>query len=99
VETVRVGIIGIGWPGQRHIEGYQKHTNAEIVALSDVNTEAAEGVKTQYGVDGARIYGDHNELLADDGIDAVSICTPNFLHAPMASGWPPLSPSIPARRS
>ncbi|MCC6791607.1 MAG: Gfo/Idh/MocA family oxidoreductase [Thermomicrobiales bacterium] len=81
---VRVGIIGVGWPGQRHIEGYQKHPNAHIVALSDVTTAAAERVKGEYNVEGARVYGDYRELLADAEIDAVSICTPNFLHAPMA---------------
>ena len=55
-----------------------------IVALSDVDTGAAERVKTEYEVEGARIYGDYQEMLADGEIDAVSICTPNFLHAPMA---------------
>ncbi|MDQ3856024.1 MAG: Gfo/Idh/MocA family oxidoreductase [Chloroflexota bacterium] len=83
MDKLRVGIIGVGWPGQRHIEGYQKHPGAEIVALSDVNTEAAEQVKAEYGVNGARIYGDYQEMLASD-VDAVSVCTPNFLHAPMA---------------
>jgi predicted dehydrogenase len=84
MDEVRIGIIGVGWPGQRHIEGYQKHPDARIVAISDVNAEAAEQVRTQYNVDNARIYGDYQDLLADDGVDAVSICTPNFLHAPMA---------------
>ncbi len=84
MDKLRIGIVGVGWPGQRHIEGYQKHPNVQIVALSDVNTEAAEQVKAEYNVDGADIYGDYRELLSDDAIDAVSICTPNFLHAPMA---------------
>ncbi|CAA9552153.1 MAG: GH109 [uncultured Thermomicrobiales bacterium] len=81
---IRVGIIGVGWPGQRHIEGYQKHPDARIVAISDVNAAAAEQVKTQYNVDGARIFNDYRELLSGDHVDAVSICTPNFLHVPMA---------------
>ncbi len=84
MDKLRIGIVGVGWPGQRHIEGYQKHPDAQIVALSDVNIEAAEQVKAQYNVDGARISGDYRDLLSDDDIDAVSICTPNFLHAPMA---------------
>lgn len=84
MDTLRVGIIGVGWPGQRHIEGYQKHPHAEIVAISDVNAPAAERVKEDYHVDGADVYADYQELLARDDIDAVSICTPNFLHAPMA---------------
>ena len=40
MDKLRVGIIGVGWPGQRHIEGYQKYPNTQIVALSDVDTEA-----------------------------------------------------------
>ena len=84
MDTVRVGVIGIGWPGQRHIEGYQKHPNARIVALSDMNVAAAEQVRAEYGVEGAAIYGDYHDLLASDQVDAVSICTPNFLHVPMA---------------
>src|SRR5262249_47590599 len=31
-----------------------------------------------------RTYQRFEELLSDDGIDAIDICTPNFLHAPMA---------------
>ena len=83
-DTLRVGVIGVGWPGQRHIEGYQKHPDAEIVALSDVNIAAAEAVKAQYHVDRAQVFGDYHELLAGDTVDAVSICVPNFLHVPIA---------------
>ncbi len=84
MDELRIGIIGVGWPGQRHIEGYQKHPNARIVALSDMNVATAEQVKAQYDVEGATVYGDYHDLLASDEVDAVSICTPNFLHAPMA---------------
>ena len=84
MDKLRIGVIGVGWPGQRHIEAYQKHPDVSIVALSDVNTEAAENVRAEYAVDGAKIYGDYREMLAGDVVDAVSICTPNFLHAPMA---------------
>ncbi len=84
MDKLRVGIIGLGWPGQRHIEGYQKHDGARIVALSDVNTAAAEQVKAQYEVTGATIFGDYHEMLAGDTVDAVSIATPNFLHVPIA---------------
>lgn len=84
MNQVRVGIIGVGWPGQRHIEGYQKHPDARIVALADVNVAAAERVKGEYNIEGATVSGDYRELLACTDVDAVSICTPNFLHATMA---------------
>ncbi len=84
MEKLRVGIIGVGWPGQRHIEAYQKRPDVEISALADVNTEAARKVQSDYSVEGARIFGDYEQMLEGDFVDAVSICTPNFLHAPMA---------------
>jgi predicted dehydrogenase len=84
MSNIRVGIIGVGWPGQRHIEGYQQHPDACITALADVNAVLAEEVKSRYAVTGARIFGDYREMLAGDLVDAVSICTPNFLHVPMA---------------
>jgi predicted dehydrogenase len=84
MSELRVGVIGVGWPGQRHIEGYQKHPKATIIGLSDVNREAVESVQAQYGVDTATIYTDYHEMLANPEIAAVSIATPNFLHSPMA---------------
>lgn len=84
MSDLRIGIIGVGWPGQRHIEAYQKHPRATIVALSDMNVVAAEAVRAQYAVEGATVYGDYHDLLASDEVDAVSIATPNFLHVPMA---------------
>jgi predicted dehydrogenase len=84
METVRVGIIGAAWPGQRHIEGYQKHPNARVVAIADVNADLLEQVRAEYSLGDARGFTDYRQLLAEDDIDAVSICTPNYLHAPMA---------------
>ena len=84
MSELRVGIIGVAWPGQRHIEGYQKNANVRITALADVNTALAEQVKADYTVAGARVFADYREMLEADLVDAVSICTPNFLHAPMA---------------
>ncbi len=83
MDKLRVGIIGTAWPGQRHIEGYQRRDDVEIVALADVNTELAEEIRAQYTING-KVYGDYREMLELGGVDAVSICTPNFLHAPMA---------------
>lgn len=83
MDKLRIGIIGAGWPGQRHIEGYQRRDDVEIVALSDVNTGLAEEIRAQYTING-QVYGDYREMLEFAAVDAVSICTPNFLHAPMA---------------
>src|SRR4051794_1199472 len=53
----------------------------EIVAAADVVEDNLNKAKTEYGVQ--RSYKDYNEMLkAEKEMDAVSICTPNGLHAP-----------------
>ena len=84
LDKVRVGIIGVGWPGQMHMRAYKQRDDVEITAIADVNTEAAESVKRGHDLAGARVWGDYEEMLQQAPVDAVSIATPNFLHAPMA---------------
>jgi predicted dehydrogenase len=80
-DQVRVGIIGVGI-GATHARGYSKLPNVEIAALCDLNTERAEKLAGEYGV--TKIYSDYNTMLAEEKLDAVSVCTPNALHAPVA---------------
>lgn len=79
--TVRVGVVGLGWPGQRHLEAYQKNPQVEIVGVCDANPVLRATVQEQFRI--VRGYDDLESLLAQDDLDAVSICTPNFLHEPM----------------
>jgi predicted dehydrogenase len=84
VDKLRVGVIGVGWPGQRHVEAYRKHPEVEVVAIADMNTEVAESVRDGLGMDGrTKVFASHQELLGEDDVDAVSVCTPNYLHTPM----------------
>jgi predicted dehydrogenase len=77
---LRVGIIGGGWPGERHSDGYQASGEAEIIAISDLEPVRRQAFAKQYNV--TRQYSDYHDLLADPDIEAVSIALPNFLHAP-----------------
>lgn len=64
-----------------HIDGFQS-AGAEIVAIADVNEAAAQRTAASQGI--PRAFGDVASLLADPGIDAVSIIVPNKFHAPLA---------------
>jgi predicted dehydrogenase len=79
---VKVGIIGLGWPGREHLKGYLQSTQAQVTAVCDANTELAARVAEEHGVEG--IYADHKTMLREAGIDAVSVCLPNYLHAPIS---------------
>lgn len=79
---VRVGVIGAGAIAPAHIEGYQRLTNAEVAAVCDVDAGRANGVAQRYGI--PHVYNDHRKLLAAGVVDAVSVCTPNNTHLPIA---------------
>jgi predicted dehydrogenase len=88
----RVGIIGCGrpWKSQNasgfgmahfHARGYTSSTDTTIVALADSNLDNARAFQAEHG--GERIYIDYQEMLAQEQLDIVSICTWPHLHAPM----------------
>lgn len=63
----------------RHILEYRDHPEVELVAFSDPVIERAEAFAQQYQ---AKAYKDYREMLQKEKIDAVSVCTPNAVHAP-----------------
>lgn len=78
---VRVGVVGVGI-GALHIEGYKMSPNAEVVAVADINVERAKNCAERFEI--PRVYADYQEMLAQCDLDAVSVCTPNSFHAPVA---------------
>ena len=77
---IKVGIVGTGI-GRFHASGYKKCPDVEIKAFCDIDRERAERSAKDYGA--PDVYTDYNEMLKDPEIDAVSVCTPNSLHAPV----------------
>jgi predicted dehydrogenase len=79
---LKIGVIGCGSIGKhRHLPEYANNKCVEIVAVCDIIKDRAEAIADQYS---AKAYTDFEELLADPTIDAVSVCTPNYLHAPIS---------------
>lgn len=81
-ETLRVAVVGAGWPGRRHIDGYRKHDSVEVVALCDMNEERLREAADAHHVPGR--YAALDDMLAKEKPDIVSVCTPNALHAEMS---------------
>ena len=78
LNRIRVGIIGMGYIGESHIEALRRIGMCEIAAIADTNAALAEQKAQLYGIE--KVYPTVDALLADDTIDAVHNCTPNFLH-------------------
>lgn len=82
MSTFRVGVIGAGTIAQSHLTAYAANPDVELIAVADMNLERARSVADAHGAQ--RAYGDPRELLADEEIDGVSICTWNNSHASWA---------------
>lgn len=83
-KKLKVGIIGTGWIADAHISEYLKMPDVEIVAGADLVEGKAEAFFKKWNVEGVRCYRSHKELLANEKLDAVSICTYNATHAECA---------------
>ncbi|MBI2941842.1 MAG: Gfo/Idh/MocA family oxidoreductase [Chloroflexi bacterium] len=83
MHKVRIGLVGAGGISRAHINGYLKCPEKAIIcAVADIRKEYAEATAAQVG--GAEVYGDWRELLEKADVDAVDICLPHDLHAPVA---------------
>ena len=71
---------GCGWVASGHINAYLKHPDCAVVALGSRRAESIARKQAEFGIETAA-YTDFEQLLADDRVDIVSICTPNALHA------------------
>ncbi len=81
-KTIRFGIIGCGVVAPTHAMALDNIARAELVAIADRSESRVEEFAREFGV--ATTYGNHEGLLANDDIDAVCVCTPHHLHAPIA---------------
>lgn len=83
MKKLRVGVIGCGSIARhRHLPEYASNPNVELVAVCDNNAERALEIGEKYGVPS---YTSFVELLRNAEVDAVSVCTPNYLHAPISN--------------
>ncbi len=79
---VKIGIIGCGGiANSKHMPGLKTVEEAEMVAFCDLLIERAEKAKADFGTPDAKVYTDYKELLKDESIEVVHICTPNRSHS------------------
>ena len=77
--SIRVGIIGCGKIAQvRHIPEYVANPNVELYGFYDINQTRTEELAKKYG---GKAFASYEELLADETIEAVSVCAANHVHA------------------
>jgi predicted dehydrogenase len=80
-ERVRIGIVGTGTMGAGYAVDLAAHPGAEIAGVTSRTGESARRVAEQVG---CRLFADAGELVADSGVDAVVVATPDDVHAEIA---------------
>ncbi len=87
MSKVRIAIVGCGGiANQKHLPSLAKFQDrAEVVAFCDIIEERAQKACEKYGAEGAKVYTDYKEMLADKSMDfdVVHVCTPNVAHCPI----------------
>ncbi len=78
---MKVAVIGCGNVSVMHFNALRDNPDTEIIAVADIKPERADKKAAEYG---ARAYYDFNALLENENPDCVHICTPHYLHTPMA---------------
>ena len=80
---IRVGIIGAGWPGTKHAEGYKAAGTFQVAAVADLIPSRRNALLQQFP--GAAEHADAQAVVDDESIEVVSVCLPNHLHAAVAT--------------
>jgi predicted dehydrogenase len=89
-KQLRIGLIGTGFMGRTHSNGYNRVPNffpaleytPVLKAVCSRNLENVKAFAEQWGYESVET--DWKALIARDDIDAVDICTPNDMHAEIA---------------
>jgi predicted dehydrogenase len=78
MRKIRAGLIGAGFIGPLHLDAIRRLGYVDVVAIAESNQDLARSKAEALGIETG--YGSYHDLLADSSIEAVHVCTPNYLH-------------------
>lgn len=79
-EEIGFGVIGLGM-GSNRCKMVVNTPGARLVAVADINTQKAQEIANQHGVDW---YTDYHKMLERKDLDVAFVMTPSGMHAQMA---------------
>jgi predicted dehydrogenase len=81
LKKIKAVIFGTGFMGRVHTESLRRLGNVDVVCVAGSTAERARKFADEVGIE--RSSGDYRELLEDDEISSVHICSPNAFHYEM----------------
>lgn len=82
MKTINVGIIGTGSISEAHLEAYRRLPGVDVIAACSTTPERVTRFAEVHAI--PSVFTDYRDLLALDGLDAVSVTTWNNSHAPIS---------------
>ena len=81
-DPINVAVVGLGRVAHSHIDGIlQSPEQCELAAVVDIDADRARAASERYD---APYYTDTEAAFSDPSVDAVVVCVPHHLHAPVA---------------
>ncbi len=81
MSKIKVGIIGCGGiANAKHLPALMKNADVQVIAFCDIIEQSARETAQKFGGADAKVYTDYKELLKDESIATVHVCTPNKSH-------------------
>ncbi len=82
-KKLRIAVIGTGGIARNcHLPAYANMDNVEVVAVCDILPERVKEIAEKFNIPAH--YTDYKDVLNLNNLDAVDICTPNYLHSVIA---------------
>lgn len=83
MNELRVGIVGLGWAAEAHIDTFKSVTGARVTAVYSRRRQDQAEIEKRFGRS-LKVYNDYEQMLSDKEIDVIDICSASGLHADQA---------------
>ena len=74
MDTLNVGIVGLGWVAGAHIEAFKAVTGSDVTAICSRRDHDESVLADTYGTP-LKAYTDFDKMLADPDVHIIDICT------------------------
>jgi len=82
LNKICMGLVGAGFLAEVYSRCYSEIPEVELVAVSSRTESRARDFAKRFGIEAW--YADYEKMMKRTDIDAVNVCVPNYLHAPVA---------------
>jgi perosamine synthetase len=76
-QKIAIGVIGCGQMGRWHLNSYKNNPTCQVIAVADTDFAKAEAFAAEVG---ARAYRTHTEMIRNESLAGVSVCTLPVTH-------------------